>query len=55
MRNPTRSALALGLLFVASLLAGCTKDADPNAKIDAPGYYNGPKEAKGANAAPADK
>lgn len=28
---------------------GCSGETDPNAKIDAPGYYNGPMKGKGAN------
>ena len=49
-------------LFAAALLAlmalpmvGCgTKDVDPNAKVDAPGYYNGPMEKRGGGAGAGD-
>jgi len=47
----------LGLL-VFSGLTGCSHDVDPEAKVDAPGYYNGPMGAKGqtgATSAPAKK
>ncbi len=39
-------AVALVTMFVSVLLVGCSKDADPQAKIDAPGYYNGPLDKK---------
>ncbi len=39
-------AVALVAMFVGVLLVGCSKDADPQAKIDAPGYYNGPLDKK---------
>jgi len=45
MRRLTILALALVSAFVA---AGCgSKEVDPGAKVDAPGYYNGPMEPRG--------
>jgi len=37
-------------LSVFSGLTGCSHDVDPEAKVDAPGYYNGPVNAKGQGA-----
>jgi hypothetical protein len=51
--------VAILSLSVFSCLMGCSHDSDPEAKVDAPGYYNGPMGAKGqgsaAAAAPAKK
>ena len=38
------------LTFQTLALFGCSTDKDPNEKINAPGYYNGPMKPKGANA-----
>jgi hypothetical protein len=45
------------LLFTVPFLAlasfvsvGCEHDTDPHAKIDAPGYYNGPMQKKSSGA-----
>lgn len=40
--------LAFGLCAVLSVsLVGCgTPDTDPGAKVDAPGYYNGPMQKR---------
>ncbi len=42
-------AFATGLVTAAIVgLGGCgSGDVDPNQKIDAPGYYNGPMKGKG--------
>jgi hypothetical protein len=44
-------SFALLAAFAAILLGGCTaqQDTDPSAKVDAPGYYNGPMEPRGGN------
>ncbi|MGV3615574.1 MAG: hypothetical protein ACO1SV_09595 [Fimbriimonas sp.] len=50
----TLKAFSLLLIAVTASVptVGCgPKDADPGAKIDAPGYYNGPMKAKGAKGA----
>jgi len=44
----------IGIAFLALLstvvIAGCgNKDTDPQAKVDAPGYYNGPMQPHGGN------
>ncbi|RYG46436.1 hypothetical protein EON79_10155 [bacterium] len=40
----------LSLLLIPASIIGCgSKDTDPNAKINAPGYYNGPMNGKGAS------
>lgn len=46
MRHPLLRGLLLAALVVPYVGCG-PKDADPNAKIDAPGYYNGPMKSKG--------
>jgi hypothetical protein len=38
------------LAFAAVMSAGCEHDTDPHAKIDAPGYYNGPMQKKSSGA-----
>jgi hypothetical protein len=43
----TYRLLLLALLVVP--LVGCKGDSDPNAKINEPGYYNGPKSNPKAN------
>ncbi|MFZ4507156.1 MAG: hypothetical protein ACOYON_05590 [Fimbriimonas sp.] len=41
------------IALIAIPLVGCgSKDADPQAKIDAPGYYNGPMKGKGNSSTP---
>ncbi len=36
------------LVFPLGIVMDCgSKDTDPNAKVDTPGYYNGPMNAKG--------
>lgn len=47
----TKSRILLFLLVFGHVLfvVGCSHDADPNAKIDAPGYYNGPMKSHGGN------
>lgn len=43
--------LILPTIFVLGciLMSGCgPKEVDPNAPVDAPGYYNGPMEPRGA-------
>lgn len=43
------TAVLLVVVTVGAGLSGCgSGDTDPNAKIDAPGYYNGPLKGKGA-------
>ena len=46
------------LLAMASVvgfaIVGCDKETDPQAKVDAPGYYNGPMKARGGGTAGAE-
>jgi len=44
-----RRLFILSLALLSALVAaGCgPKDVDPGAKVDAPGYYNGPMEPRG--------
>lgn len=47
-----------GLLLAILVLPfmGCgSGDVDPNQKVDAPGYYNGPMKSKGGGAGEAAK
>jgi|GEM_PF-1857592 len=57
MKTSPKFAFLLLVCLLPSLgLIGCgSSDADPHAKVDAPGYYNGPidskKGAKGSSGA----
>ena len=42
-----RIALCVSAVIVGIVAAGCgSGDVDPQQKVDAPGYYNGPTEPK---------
>lgn len=49
--------LAIALIAVGGFfLVGCgEKDVDPQAKVDAPGYYNGPMKKRGGEPAANDQ
>lgn len=58
MNSKPRSRLLLLAIFALPILtsAGCgSKDVDPNATVNEPGYYNGPMKAHGADAKSDDK
>lgn len=43
-----KAVLPFLILFGSVLLTGCgPKEVDPDAPVDAPGYYNGPMEPRG--------
>jgi hypothetical protein len=55
MTTITKKVLVVLIAVSGVLLQGCgTPDVDPQAKVDAPGYYNGPMKAKGGAAGGAD-
>ena len=49
--NSFRTLVILALGVCAFCVAGCEHDVDPHAKVDAPGYYNGPMNKKGSSGA----
>ena len=53
MKPSIKLVVLAGFLVVPMLsLWGCgDKETDPHAKVDAPGYYNGPMQPRGSNAA----